>query len=80
MCGDSIVDYDKLINNDFIDLIYTDPPYGMNAVENSGVLKDKYKKIINDDSITTAVNTFNNIKDTNIPYIVFWGANYYSNN
>lgn len=45
MCGSSTDKDDvlKLTDNNPIYLIYTDPPYGMNAVSKSGVLSKNYK-------------------------------------
>ena len=79
LCGDATKkeDVDMLMDGKKADMVFTDPPYGMDAVKNSGVLKDKYKNILNDDSINTAVQSFNLVKD-DIPSI-WWGANYYAN-
>ena len=82
MCGDSTQDLNivKLISGQDVDLIFTDPPYGMNAVSKSGVLSKRYKTdILNDDnnivaikSFKVAQNLFINVKQ------VWWGANYYT--
>jgi DNA modification methylase len=63
-----------------MDLVFTDPPYGMNAVSKSGVLSKTYgTDIMNDDNNDVAVESFilsqelfGNAKQ------VWWGANYYS--
>ena len=80
LCGDATKkeDVNILMDGKKADMVFTDPPYGMDAVKNSGVLKKKYKDIINDDSINTAVDTFHLI-DKEIP-MIWWGANYYANN
>ena len=65
MCGDATKDTDKLINGITIDLLFTDPPYGINIVHggNVGISANigfvgteglakarKYKSIISDDN------------------------------
>ena len=82
MCGDSTKEEDvaKLMNGNKADMVFTDPPYGMNAVSKSGVLSEKYKTdIMNDDDNTVAINSFNlcenYFKDVKQ---VWWGANYYT--
>ena len=82
MCGSatSFEDVEKLVNETEINLIYTDPPYGMNAVSKSGVLSETYKiDIMNDDDNTVAIDSFNLCvsKFSNVKQ-VWWGANYYT--
>jgi len=79
LCGDATKkeDVERLMDSQKADMVFTDPPYGMDAVKNSGVLKDKYKNILNDDSIDTAIKSFQLI-GYDIPS-VWWGANYYAN-
>lgn len=82
MCGSS-TDKDsilKLTENNPIHLIYTDPPYGMNAVSKSGVLSKNYKTdIMGDDDNSVAISAFmlasEMYKNTNQ---IWWGANYYT--
>lgn len=82
MCGDStnIQHVEKLMDGVVPDIIYTDPPYGMNAVSKSGVLSKNYKQdIMGDDNTDVAKEAFNTIyglwpKSKH----VWWGANYYS--
>jgi DNA modification methylase len=82
MCGSatSVDDVQRLMAGASPDLIHTDPPYGMNAVTKSSVLKERYKTdIIGDDNAETAKDAFRLIfglyPDAKH---IWWGANYYA--
>lgn len=82
MCGSSTDKGSilKLTENNPIYLIYTDPPYGMNAVSKSGVLSKNYKTdIMGDDDNNVAISAFmlasEMYRNTNQ---IWWGANYYT--
>jgi DNA modification methylase len=77
MCGDSTDkgDVDRLMDGAKADMVFTDPPYGMKAVEKSGVLSKRYKPIVGDQDPDLAKKVFR--KFGNIPGI-WWGANYFA--
>ncbi len=87
MCGDSTnVDTVKtLLDGQVMDLVFTDPPYGINE---SGDREGRYgkKSIMKkgatykdfaDDTINYAVEAFKICADLKIKLQVWWGANYY---
>lgn len=82
MCGDSTLEADvsKLMQGEKADMVFTDPPYGMNAVSKSGVLSKTYgSDIMNDDSNEVAIAAFK-LSQSTFPNAkhVWWGANYYT--
>ena len=64
MCGDSvnIIDVEKLINNNEIDCVYTDPPYGIDIVKNNNVGGSKAFGSVGGDKIIK-VNLYKKIKN-----------------
>ena len=81
MCGNStmLADVERLMDGVSPDCIHTDPPYGMNAVSKSSVLKKNYKQdILGDDTPDVAKDAFRLIygmwPDAKQ---IWWGANYY---
>jgi DNA modification methylase len=81
MCGDSTMlgDVEMLMGGVSPDCIHTDPPYGMNAVSKSSVLKKNYKQdILGDDTPDVAKDSFRLVyglwPDAKQ---IWWGANYY---
>jgi DNA modification methylase len=82
LCGDS-TDSDavaRLMNKLTPDMVLTDPPYGVNAVSRSGVLKESYKVDILGDSDTNAACDAFSLVYSLYPDAshIWWGANYYT--
>ena len=82
MCGSatSADDIESLVGTANIDLVYTDPPYGMSAVSKSGVLSARYKTdIMNDGDNSAAMDSYRlaSVRFQNAKH-VWWGANYYT--
>ena len=90
MCGDSTKesDVDKLMNGEKADMVFTDPPYGMNLdtdyTDMNSKFKgskggNKYNKVIGDNNdfkpelITTIFKNFDYCKE-----VFIWGADYFA--
>lgn len=86
MCGDSTSENDvkTLMQDEKVDLIFTDPPYGINVVSADGKVgtdfgiakKGKYKQVLADDTTETAqkaYEVFSKFCDKKI----IWGGNYF---
>ena len=82
LCGDSTKreDIERLVNGDTIDMIFTDPPYGVSAVSKSSVLKERYKTdIMNDDTNEVAIKSFKLAQQLYPDIIhIWWGSNYFT--
>lgn len=87
MCGDStmIDQVERLMSGSEMDMAYIDPPYGINIVSKKGTIGGNrngvkagvYPRIINDDSIDTAGDSYNLCLALKIKAMIFWGANHY---
>jgi len=88
MCGDStkIEDVEKLMDGKKADMVFTDPPYGMDLdVKNSDNLGGKdgwknkakhYSKVIGDDKDYNPTHLFNMFPD--VKEMFLWGFDYYA--
>jgi len=86
MCGDATKDVDSLLDGAKIDMVYTDPPYGMNLDTDYSKIKGSSKAIISGggrkyepvtgdgDDYDPAPNFLINCKE-----MFLWGADYYHN-
>ena len=94
MCGDSTSEEDvaKLMNGVKADMVFTDPPYGIDVVQGKKVEGDKpfgkvggenivksntYSTIIGDDTTDTAKKNFEIVKEISNNQIIF-GGNYFT--
>ena len=80
LCGDSTKpeDVEQVMGGEKAGAVVTDPPYGMSAVESSGVLSARYgSDIAGDKDNMTAIRGFRSCIGMEVPQ-VWWGANYYT--
>jgi len=83
MCGDStsIDAVDKLLAGVTPDLVYTDPPYGINEKgdrsKRGGLTQGGNFEDFKDDSTQYAIDAYNLCEGLGIKRQVWWGANYY---
>jgi 16S rRNA G966 N2-methylase RsmD len=87
MCGSStaVTDVERLINMQAIDLVFTDPPYGVNAVKGGMVgaefgvaKKGRYKEIIADDTTDCAKEFYQACTASGLRDMIIWGGNYFT--
>lgn len=87
LCGDSTNPdhFDKLFNGNKIDLVFTDPPYGISVVDKKGKIGQAnltkqgiYKPIIGDDTTNTAKEFYQSCQSFNIQNYIIWGGNYFT--
>lgn len=86
LCGDStvITDAEKLMDGEKADMVFTDPPYGIDeqtdrdfASHTRKCKGNTFSKIIGDTSTQTAIDVINLCEAFEIPVRIFWGGNYY---
>lgn len=96
MCGDSTdaETLEKLLNYKKIDVVFSDPPYGIDIVQSNSVCGDKsygtvgadkivkartYKKIEGDETTDCAQKFYQTCLDREFNNIIMWGGNYFTN-
>jgi DNA modification methylase len=84
LCGDatSKADVERLMSGEKADMVYTDPPYGIDEQTDRAFASrtrlakgNSFKKIQGDDSIETALKAFELI---HAPVVCYWGGNYFA--
>ena len=89
LCGDStkMEDVERLLNGAKIDLLLTDPPYGVEAVKGNikgkigggNIVESKtYKKIKGDSTTETARLAYDVSSELGISNFIIWGGNYFT--
>jgi DNA modification methylase len=87
MCGDStnINNVEKLMNGEKVDMVFTDPPYGIAIVGGNGKVggdnKAKngvYSEVIGDDTTDTAKEFYNICVSLGMENFIIWGGNYFT--
>ena len=88
MCGDStsITDVEKLMDGVKADMVFTDPPYGINIVGKNGkvgagnLAKNRiYSQIIGDDTTETAQKFYAACIGIGMDKFIIFGGNYFTN-
>jgi DNA modification methylase len=87
LCGDS-TDSDqvaKLMNGQKVDMVFTDPPYGISVVKNDMVgadfgiaKKGQYKPIANDETKDVAQEFYQTCVSLGMDNFIIWGGNYFT--
>jgi len=88
MCGDStsIDAVEKLMDGEAADMVFTDPPYGIDVVNNNGKVgggtakypTTKFNKIIGDSTTDTAKEFYNTCISLGFNKFIIWGGNYFT--
>ena len=87
LCGDSTDpdQVEKLMNGDKVDMVFTDPPYGISVVKNDKVgadfgvaKKGKYSEVIADDTTETANQFYQTCVSLGFDKFIIWGGNYFT--
>lgn len=78
LCGDSTspTDVDRLLDGHRLDMVFTDPPYGISVQMNNPGTVCK-ETIMGDATTDVAVAAYNLCASLDVP-MLFWGANHYA--
>jgi 16S rRNA G966 N2-methylase RsmD len=87
LCGDSTnaQHVERLMGGEKVDLVFTDPPYGIKIVKKGMVgasfgvaKKGNFSEIISDDTTDCAKEFYNTCKAMNLDKLIIWGGNYFT--
>lgn len=87
LCGSStdLTSVEKLLSGDKVDLVFTDPPYGIKVVGNNGKVggdnlakNGVYAPIIGDDTTDTAREFYHTCIALKMENFIIWGGNYFT--
>lgn len=88
VCGDSTdpCAVDLLMMGEKADMVFTDPPYGINAVSKDGKVgggtahapAKTYRQILGDENTNVARDFYSLISSLEISKIIIWGGNYFT--
>ncbi len=88
LCGDSTSteDVGRLMAGEKADMVFTDPPYGMNAVSKDGKVGGAtarapartYRAVFGDEDTTVARDAYAILAALSIPKMFIWGGNYFT--
>ena len=88
MCGDStsIDAVETLMDGATVDMVFTDPPYGISIVSSGGKVggdslakTGTYAPVAGDDTIDVAIEAIQVIQALGAKVEIIWGGNYYAN-
>ncbi len=86
MCGDStkVEDVERLMNGKKADMVFTDPPYGIDIVGKNGKVgagklakNQVYSEVIGDDTTDTAKAFYDTCVSLGFEAYILWGGNYF---
>jgi len=87
VCGDStkIEDVEKLMDGQKADMVFTDPPYGIEIVDKKTkkvgaenlAKNQEYSEVIGDDTTDTARDFYNTFVALGYDKFIIWGGNYF---
>lgn len=88
LCGDStdLLEIQKLLGGNKAEMLFTDPPYGINAVSKDGKVGGgtaqaparKYRPVLGDQDTSVARKSWEAVCKLDIKAMIIWGGNYFT--